>query len=202
MVVFEDGLPRKASYRKFKVTGNDDTASLAETLERRFRRLVEDSDFGSRPDLIVLDGGQPQLSVVKARLNELGGTLDIPIVAIAKRLEEIWVAPEESVLLPRSSEALFLLQRIRDEAHRFAISSQRASRSKSLESQLVELPGVGEKRARLLLRRFGSIKRLREATVAEISDLPGFSSESAARLLEELAKLGNSNRSAADGKSG
>ena len=189
MVVFEDGLPRRNAYRKFKVTGADDTASLAETLERRFRRLQQDPDFGTKPDLIVLDGGQPQLSVVTARLSEQLGDIDVPIVAMAKRLEEVWISPSESIVLPRSSEALFLLQRIRDEAHRFAISGQRASRSRSISTQLVELPGVGEKRARILLRRFGSVRRLREATVAEIADLPGFSEDSAKRLLDAVAKL-------------
>jgi excinuclease ABC subunit C len=200
MVVFEDGLPRKSEYRRFVIRGVDgqnDVASIAEVLTRRFKRLLderatlqEDEDpsaalidpetgrarkFSYAPGLVVVDGGPPQVNAAKSVLDELG-IEDVSLVGLAKRLEEVWVPDEEDpVIFSRTSEGLYLLQRLRDEAHRFAITHHRNRRSKSMvESVLDEVPGLGEVRRKTLLRHFGSLKKLRQATIDEVAELPGF----------------------------
>lgn len=187
MVVFEDGLPKKDQYRKFNLATADDTESIYQALTRRLKYLREDAAadrFGVRPQLVLIDGGEPQLNAALRALRD--SSIELPVAAIAKRLEEVWVPGGYPVIFARNSEELFLLQRIRDEAHRFAITAQRASRSKSISSELLEIEGLGEGRARVLLRRFGSMKRLRQATVAEIADLPGFGPALAHRVYESL----------------
>jgi excinuclease ABC subunit C len=190
MVVFEDGLPKKDHYRKFNLETADDTESIYQVLMRRLRYLAEDQKssekFSYRPALMLIDGGMPQRNAALRALKD-SGVQGVAIATLAKRLEEIFVSGTEyPVILPRTSEELFLLQRIRDEAHRFAIAAQRASRSKSISSQLLEIPGLGEAKARALLRKFGSLKRIRVASIAEISDLPGFSSKLAQQIKESL----------------
>jgi len=202
MVVFEDGLPRKGEYRKFVIKGVDgqnDVASMHEVITRRFRRLLDEQarselkpdteesgpmlvdpetgrprKFAYAPGLVVVDGGPPQVAAAQRALDELGID-DVPVCGLAKRLEEVWLPSEEDpVILARSSEGLYLLQRIRDEAHRFAIAHHRNRRSKSMvESVLDDVPGLGEVRRRTLLKHFGSLKKLREAEVEQIAQVPG-----------------------------
>jgi len=194
MVVFEDGLPKKDQYRKFNLETADDTESIYQVLRRRLRYLTEDpgaAQFGLMPQLLLIDGGEPQLSAALRALAETD--LEIPVATIAKRLEEVWVPGRPPIILPRNSEELFLLQRIRDEAHRFAITAQRKARAKSISSELLEIEGLGEGRARALLRRFGSLKRLRQATEAEIADLPGFGPQLAARVHDALSSAPSEN---------
>ncbi|GAA0585329.1 excinuclease ABC subunit UvrC [Kribbella sandramycini] len=200
MVVFEDGLPRKSEYRRFVIKGVDgqnDVASIAEVLTRRFKRMIEDragipdgedptaylvdpetgraKKFAYAPSLVVVDGGPPQVAAARAALDELG-LGDIPVCGLAKRLEEVWIPDDEDpVIFSRTSEGLYLLQRLRDEAHRFAITHHRNRRSKSMvESVLDDVPGLGEVRRKTLLRHFGSLKKLRSATIDEVAELPGF----------------------------
>jgi excinuclease ABC subunit C len=201
MVVFEDGLPRKSEYRRFVIKGVDgqnDVASIAEVLTRRFKRLLDeritapadDEDptanlidpetgrarkFAYTPGLVVVDGGPPQVAAARQALDELG-LGDIPVCGLAKRLEEVWLPDDEDpVIMSRTSEGLYLLQRLRDEAHRFAITHHRSRRSKTMvESVLDDVPGLGEVRRKTLLRHFGSLKKLRQATVDEVAALPGF----------------------------
>lgn len=177
MVVFEDGLPKKDHYRRFNLETSDDTESIYEVLRRRLRYLAEEDSsekFSYRPALLLIDGGIPQRNAAVRALEDSGVT-DIAVATLAKRLEEVFVSGSDyPVILPRTSEELFLLQRIRDEAHRFAITAQRKKRSKSIASALLEIPGLGERRARLLLRKFGSIKRIKLASAEEIAALPGF----------------------------
>ncbi len=184
MVVFEDGLPRKSEYRRFVIKGErkDDLASLQETLRRRLagargpaRRLArrrrgnrgtQARGFHYPPQLLVVDGGQPQVAAADAVFAELG--IDtINLAGLAKRLEEIWLPGEEyPVILSRTSEALYLMQRVRDEAHRFAISLHRTRRRKSLiTSALDSVPGLGESKRKALLKQFGSVKSPRGRTV-------------------------------------
>ncbi|MEY4989023.1 MAG: hypothetical protein RI933_656, partial [Actinomycetota bacterium] len=184
MVVFEDGLPKKNEYRKFNVEGTkDDTESIHQVLTRRLRYLVQGdpeadgAKFSYRPNLIIVDGGLPQVNAAAKALVEAGIT-DIALCGLAKRLEEVWLPGDAfPIILPRATEELFLLQRIRDEAHRFAITFQRKKRSLSISSQLLEIPGLGERRVSLLLRHFGSAKRMRLATVAEIASVPNISEQ-------------------------
>ena len=183
MVVFEDALPLKSAYRKFGIPEYvDDTEAIYQVLSRRLTRLEEDetvvepveSDdglplapkrkrFAYRPGLIIVDGGQPQVEAAQRALDD-AGVSDIPICGLAKRLEEIWQPGAEfPVILPRNSEALFLLQRIRDEAHRFAITFQRQKRKTDIASVLAEIPGLGPARVKVLLKHFGSVARLKAA---------------------------------------
>jgi excinuclease ABC subunit C len=201
MVVFEDGLPRKSEYRRFVikgVEGQNDVASISEVLTRRFKRLLDerstsvegDEDptanlidpetgrakkFAYTPGLVVVDGGPPQVAAARQAMDELG-LGDIPVCGLAKRLEEVWLPDDaDPVIFSRTSEGLYLLQRLRDEAHRFAITHHRSRRSKSMvESVLDEVPGLGEVRRKTLLRHFGSLKKLRAASVDEVAGLPGF----------------------------
>jgi len=217
MVVFEDGLPRKSEYRRFIVRGDetgaaDDTAAMHEVLTRRFRRgqreeaevaqrdavaLGADGDspevearparFAYRPNLVVVDGGLPQVNAAARALADCG-VVDVAVVGLAKRLEEVWVpGVEYPVVLPRTSEGLYLLQRLRDEAHRFAITFHRQRRSKAMTtSQLDGIPGLGEKRRKALLKQFGSVKRIRAASVDQLSDVPGIGPALAAVVAAQL----------------
>ena len=185
MVVFEDGLPKRTDYRRFEirgVAGQDDFASMEEVLRRRFARLLDSSGTGGRrpggrfaypPSLIVVDGGRGQLSVAERVLGDYG--IQIPAVGLAKRLEEVYLPGQPDPLtIPRGSEALFVLQHIRDEAHRFAVAYHRVKRQKrALRSALDDIPGVGESRKKALLKRFGSLARVREASIAELEATEG-----------------------------
>ncbi|MBT5848093.1 MAG: excinuclease ABC subunit UvrC [Micrococcales bacterium] len=190
MVVFEDGLPRKDQYRKFNLETADDTESIYQVLLRRLKYLASDEPgekFSYRPSLLVIDGGLPQLHAAERALTD-SGIAGMSVISLAKRLEEVYVSGTSyPTILPRTSEELFLLQRIRDEAHRFAISAQRATRSKGITSALLEIPGLGEQKARLLLRKFGSIKRLKRASEAEIASLPGFGDKLAKIVADHLS---------------
>jgi excinuclease ABC subunit C len=215
MVVFEDGLPRKSEYRRFVVrgvTGQNDVASMHEVVTRRFRRMLEertdapevldgesgplliDPDTGRprkfvyQPGLVVVDGGPPQVAAAQRALDELGID-DVPVCGLAKRLEEVWLpGQEDPVIFPRTSEALYLLQRVRDEAHRFAITHHRNRRSKTMvESVLDDVPGLGEVRRKALLKRFGSLRKLKAATVEEIAEVPGIGAKTAEAIEAALA---------------
>jgi excinuclease ABC subunit C len=191
MVVFEDGLPRKNQYRKFNLEATDDAEAIYQVLRRRLKYLEEDTSekFSYRPSLLLIDGGLQQRNAA-ARAVADSGIEDITVATLAKRLEEVFTTNSDSpVIFPRSSEELFLLQRIRDEAHRFAITAQRAKRTSSIASTLLDLPGLGETKVRLLIRKFGSLKRLKAASAEEIADLPGFSQSLANRLVEQLEHL-------------
>jgi excinuclease ABC subunit C len=186
MVVMEDGLPRKSEYRRFQikgVTGQDDFAMMREVITRRFRRYldeqakpVEKRKFSYPPNLVIIDGGKGQLNAARAALQELGIS-GVEICGLAKRLEEVFLPDRsEPVLLPRASEALYLLQRIRDEAHRFAITYHRTLRGRQMvESAFDEIPGIGPSRRRGLLDTFGSLQGVRDATVDELAQTPGIS---------------------------
>ncbi|MFF3905434.1 excinuclease ABC subunit UvrC [Streptomyces sp. NPDC001848] len=212
MVVFEDGLQRKSEYRRFQIrgfAGQDDVRSMHEVITRRFRRylaekektgewtegeaLTEDDGrpkrFAYPPQLVVVDGGQPQVAAAKRALDELGID-DIAVCGLAKRLEEVWLPDEEDpVVLPRTSEGLYLLQRVRDEAHRFAITYQRSKRTKRLRSSpLDDVPGLGETRKQALIKHFGSVKRLRSATVDQIQEVPGIGRKTAETIAVALAR--------------
>lgn len=201
MVVFEDGLPKKDQYRRFSIEETqDDTDSIYQVLLRRLKYLKEPesdtenpngqaqtSKFSYRPSLIVVDGGQPQVNAA-ARAIKDSGVLGLTVIGLAKRLEEIWL-PGESfpLILPRATDELFLLQRVRDEAHRFAITYQRQKRSSSISSTLNEISGLGDKRVNALLKRFGSAKRLKMATAAEISEVAGIGPVLANQIVDSLA---------------
>jgi excinuclease ABC subunit C len=197
MVVFEDGLPKRSDYRRFQikeVAGQDDFASMEEMLRRRFTRLLKersDSPATSRrfsypPSLVVIDGGKGQLGVATKVLDELG--LAIPHVGLAKRLEEVYFPGDpQPLLIPRGSEALFVLQHVRDEAHRFAVTYHRQKREKrALASPLDDVPGVGPARKKALLRRFGSLAKLQAAHEPEIAETPGIGPELAHVVFERL----------------
>jgi len=198
MVVFEDGLPRKDQYRRFNIpSSTDDTESIYQTLSRRLSRLDDElapvdevgeqrKRFAYRPNLLIVDGGQPQVAAARRALDDAGVT-DIALCGIAKRLEEIWLPDDDfPVILPRNSDALFLIQRIRDEAHRFAITHQRQRRKRDISTQLAEIPGLGPSRVAVLLKHFGSVKRLKEAEAADISAIRGIGPTLAAAVVERL----------------
>ena len=189
-VVFENGEPRKSEYRRFRIRGdwgNDDYRSMAEVVSRYFRRRM---DEGLRvPDLAVIDGGKGQLGAAVAAV-EATGTSEVAVCSLAKRYEEVFLpGRSEPIRLPRNHDALRLLQRIRNEAHRFAISYNRKLRGRrTLSSELADIPGVGPKRQRVLLTRFGSVRALKEATPEELAGVPGFSEASARKILEHLGQ--------------
>ena len=213
MVVFEDGLARKSEYRRFSVKGTGgegDVASVHEVITRRFRRYLEEREttgeldvlgdpasrgepelqqrkFAYPPNLVVIDGGPAQVAAAVSALEELGID-EIAVCGLAKRLEEVWLPGEDApVILPRSSEGLYLLQRVRDEAHRFAITYHRAKRSKALAvSELDSVPGLGPARRATLLRHFGSVRRIAAATPAELASLPGIGQQLAGAVLAAL----------------
>src|SRR4051794_1436780 len=207
MVVFEDGLAKKSDYRRFSVThGTDDTAAMAEVVRRRFaRHLKEEADrrdeqgvaaeegrprkFAYPPNLLVVDGGAPQVAAAGRSLAELG-IVDVAVCGLAKRMEEVWLPDDpDPVILPRTSEALYLLQRVRDEAHRFAITYHRQKRSTSmLVSMLDDVPGLGETRRKALMKQFGSLKRLRAATVEELPAVRGIGRRTAEAVLAAVAE--------------
>ncbi len=216
LVVFEDGLPRKSDYRHYAIKEaagdghSDDVASIAEVTRRRFLRHSADGSaegtggdlapeaaldpqtgrprkFAYPPNLFVVDGGAPQVAAAAAVLDELGVT-DVAVVGLAKRLEEVWVPGEEDpVILPRTSESLYLLQRVRDEAHRFAITFHRSKRSRRMTaSALDSVRGLGESRRTALVAHFGSVANLKRATVAEIVEVPGIGETTAKSVLAAL----------------
>ena len=196
MVVFEEGRPRTGEYRRFRirtVEGPNDFASHQEVLRRRFRR-AKAGDEGAEeelrwrlPDLVIIDGGKGQVAAAKEVLDELG-LHDMPLAGLAKEREELFLpGRSDPILLPPTSVALYLVQRLRDEAHRFAITYHRALRSKaSVRSAFDELPGVGPTRKRTLLRVFGSIKQVREAPVEQIAAVPGIGAKLAATIKAQL----------------
>lgn len=219
MVVFEDGVPRKDAYRHFNIEGvdglgtPDDTSAMDEVLRRRFRRLLaeengqsgEDEDgivyesgpvdasgrprrFSYRPDLVVVDGGLPQVNAARGALDSMG--IDIPLIGLAKRLEEVWVPGEEyPVIFPRTSSALYMLQYLRDESHRFAITAHRKRRIKNQHRSVLDgIAGVGPSRQKALLRQFGSVKKLREAVPDDIATVPGIGPALAQMIWEALNK--------------
>jgi excinuclease ABC subunit C len=208
MVVFEDGLAKKSEYRRFAIdtsTATDDTRAMHQVITRRMKRLIADrqvnhsevaetggklSKFAYPPQLIVVDGGAPQVAAAQRALDELGIT-DIALVGLAKRLEEVWIPNSmDPLILPRTSEGMYLLQRIRDEAHRFAITFHRSKRSKvMLESLLDEIPQLGESRRSALLERFGSVSAIRKASLAELETTPGIGSTIAGVIYSHLEKL-------------
>ena len=197
MVVFEDGLPKKDHYRRFSIENTtDDTESIYQVLSRRLKYLKEpntDQDalenqakFAYRPSLLIVDGGLPQVNAAQRAIND-SGVLGLTVVGLAKRLEEVWRPGSDfPVILPRATDELFLLQRIRDEAHRFAITYQRQKRSSSISSTLAEIPGLGEKRVRALLKRFGSAKRLKLASADEIAEVAGIGPILAQQIVQSL----------------
>jgi excinuclease ABC subunit C len=202
MVVFEDGLPRKDQYRRFSIAeSTDDTESIYQVISRRAAYLtvpegeVAQPDatreagrkrFAYPPQLLIVDGGQPQVAAAQRALNEAGIT-GIQLCGIAKRLEEIWLPDSDyPVILPRNSDALFLIQRIRDEAHRFAISFQRQKRKADIQSVLGEIPGLGPARIKVLLRHFGSVTRLRSADAEAIAEVRGVGLGLAESIVEKL----------------
>ena len=198
LVVFEDGMAKKRDYRHFAIHGEaaaDDTASMYDVVSRRFSRYLEqmgadepDERFGYRPSLLVVDGAGPQVAAATKALTDLG-VVDVSVVGLAKRLEEIWM-PEDPfpVILPRNSEGLFLMQRLRDEAHRFAITYHRSKRAKAMtNSVLDDIPGLGESKRTALLRHFGSVKKVRAATAEEICEVKGIGPALAAKIVEAMA---------------
>jgi excinuclease ABC subunit C len=192
MVVFEDGLPKKAHYRQFNIeTAMDDTDAIYQVLSRRLKHLrdpetVDEGRFSYFPSLIVVDGGIGQVNAA-ARAIEGSGVTGLAVCGLAKRLEEVWLPGNENpIILPRASEELFLLQRLRDESHRFALTASRRKRSSAISSTLLDIPGLGEKRVMALLKRFGSAKRLKIATLDEISEVAGIGKDLAGEVLERL----------------
>lgn len=201
LVVFEDGIPRREHYRKYSLDApRDDTEAIYQVVTRRVRRLMsngdeddsapgdrrpEKSSFSYPPGLLVVDGGQPQVNAAKRAIDELGA--DLPVCGLAKRLEEVWLpdAPYPLVL-PRSSEALYLLQRLRDEAHRVAISYQRLTRKKSLRTELLDIEGVGEAVAKKLLTTIGSVSAVRKATEDELQTVEGVGPALAKKIYRHL----------------
>jgi excinuclease ABC subunit C len=208
MVVFEDGLAKKSEYRRFIIdtdTAQDDTRAMHQVITRRMKRLLADrnvnqseiaetggrlSKFSYPPQLIVVDGGAPQVTAAQRALDELGIT-DVALCGLAKRLEEVWMpGDKDPLILPRTSEGMYLLQRIRDEAHRFAITFHRSRRSKvMLESLLDEIPQLGESRRGALLSHFGSVTAMRKATVEELASTPGIGATIAAIIYTHLQNL-------------
>ena len=191
MVVFTNGRPDKSQYRRFKIqtplTEANDFVSMSEVLGRRYSpERMADERFGRRPDLLVVDGGKPQLTAATAQLEELG--LDIPVCGLAKSDEEIFVPWDDTpVVLPSGSPSLYLIKQVRDESHRFAITFHRELRDKAMtRSALDDVPGVGPKRRRALMRRFGSMKRLRAASEEEIAATPGVPAEVARAVFQYL----------------
>ncbi|RSM61309.1 excinuclease ABC subunit C [Amycolatopsis sp. WAC 01376] len=223
LVVFEDGIPRKSEYRRFalrEAAEEGDVASIAEVVRRRFYRYLKETaegvavdpdrpgidpetgkprKFAYAPNLLVVDGAGPQATAAADVLSELGVT-DVAVVGLAKRLEEVWLPGDpDPVILPRTSDALYLLQRLRDEAHRFAIRYHREKRSKRMQvSALDGVPGLGQARRTALIKHFGSVKKLREARIEEIEAVPGFGRRTAEAVVAALA----GEKAAAAGESG
>lgn len=176
-IVFKDGRPHKSLYRTYKIRSTegkpDDFQAMREVISRRYRSALADDQY--RPDLIVIDGGKGQLSSAVQALQTVGLYRQVAVIGLAKRLEEVFVPGDrDPVMIPKASASLRLLQRVRDEAHRFAVTFQRKQRSKkTLTSELLKVPGIGKKTAQKLLRRFGSVKRIRNATLEELKETVG-----------------------------
>ena len=214
MVVFEDGLPAKSAYRKFSVSGDaarDDTASMDDVITRRFKRYLteqqqraqagpqrsgevasdahaqEPAKFAYPPNLVLVDGGPPQVAAAQAALSDLG-VVDVHVAGIAKRLEELWLPDDDfPVILPRNSQALFLVQRIRDEAHRFAITFHRSKRGKAMvASALDAVPGLGPAKREALIKHFGSLKNLKAASADELTQVQGVGPSLASKIREHF----------------
>ena len=211
MVVFEDGMPAKKAYRTYSITGDaarDDTASMYDVITRRFKRHLaqqaeraeapahsgeidastpEPQTFAYPPNLVLVDGGPPQVAAASAALSDLGIT-DVYVAGIAKRLEELWLPDDDyPVVLPRTSEALYLVQRIRDEAHRFAITFHRSKRGKAMvASALDEVPGLGEVKRAALIKHFGSVAQIKQASAEELTAVPGIGPALAQKILAAL----------------
>ena len=214
MVVFEDGLPAKSAYRKFSVSGDaarDDTASMYDVITRRFKRYLteqqqraqagpqrsgevasdahaqEPAKFAYPPNLVLVDGGPPQVAAAQAALSDLG-VVDVHVAGIAKRLEELWLPDDDfPVILPRNSQALFLVQRIRDEAHRFAITFHRSKRGKAMvASALDAVPGLGPAKREALIKHFGSLKKLKAASADELTQVQGVGPSLASKIREHF----------------
>ncbi len=217
LVVFEDALPKRSDYRHFAIREaagdgrSDDVASIAEVTRRRFLRHLSDAAakpvvgetkarrFAYPPNLYVVDGGAPQVNAAQAVLDELGIT-DVAVIGLAKRLEEVWVPSEpDPVIMPRNSEGLYLMQRVRDEAHRFAIAYHRSKRSKRMTaSALDSVRGLGETRRKALVAHFGSVARLKQASVEEITAVPGIGVATARAVLEALGVADSTGTNADD----
>ena len=228
LVVFEDALPKRSDYRHFAIREaagagrSDDVASIAEVTRRRFLRHLSDAAQGHKggghkgeghkgegegrarrfaypPNLYVVDGGAPQVNAAQAVLDELGIT-DIAVIGLAKRLEEVWVPSEpDPLIMPRNSEGLYLLQRIRDEAHRFAIAYHRSKRSKRMTASALDaVRGLGQTRRKALVAHFGSVARLKHASIEEITAVPGIGVATARAVLEAL-RVADSTGTNADG---
>lgn len=208
LVVFEDALPRKSEYRRFAIrdaADKGDVAAIAEVVRRRFARYKSETQqaegerpgidpetgrpkkFAYPPNLLVVDGAGPQATAAAEVLSDMGIT-DVAVIGLAKRLEEVWQPAEPyPVILPRSSESLYLLQRVRDEAHRFAITYHRDKRARRVRaSELDKVPGLGQARKQALIKHFGSVKRLKEASVEDIAQVKGFGKTTAAKIYAAL----------------
>lgn len=191
MVVFEEGQPKKEDYRKFKiktVEGPNDFESMREVIFRRFKRaILGDEKFNNLPDLLLIDGGKGQLRYAREALRELG-LESIFTIGLAKEFEHIFVeGKEEPIVLPEDSEALYLVQRVRDEAHRFAITFHRSLRSKrNLKSALDDIPGIGKARRLALLKTFGSLEGIRQASVEELAGTPGMNKKAAQAVYDHF----------------
>jgi excinuclease ABC subunit C len=201
MVVFEDGLPRKSEYRRFEVRtvdGQDDAASLREVISRRLARLAAEQPgpgdpdapkgkFAYPPNLIVVDGGRPQLAAALDAV-EAAGRPDLAVISLAKRMEEVYLpGSPDPVVIPRTSEALYLLQRVRDEAHRFAITYHRTLRRRSMTRSVLDgIPGVGETRRKQLVRHFGSARKAAQASLEELEEVPGLGPQLARTIWSHL----------------
>jgi excinuclease ABC subunit C len=203
MVVFEQGAPSKKHYRHFNiqsVVGPDDFASMEEVLTRRFRRWQAmheseeapgkklDPSFALLPDLLIVDGGKGQLGRAVLVLERFGLTGRVPVTGLAKQQEELFLpGKEESLLLPRHSQGFYMIQRIRDEAHRFAITAHRKQRTKlGLASRLDSIPGIGQVRRKALLMRFGTLERIEQATIEELTGIRGITSVIAQTIKSSL----------------
>ena len=205
MVVFQQGVPSKNLYRKFNIESvvgaPDDFASMEEMLTRRFRRWQSaqelanrpgskpDASFSFLPDLVIIDGGKGQLGRAVNVLEKAGLFGKVPVIGLAKQQEEIFFPNKsDSLMLPRHSQGLYLIQRIRDEAHRYGITAHRKKRTKlGMASQLDSIPGIGPTRRKSLLKHFGSMDKIREASVEELSAVPGMN-QSAAELIKANLK--------------
>jgi excinuclease ABC subunit C len=190
MVVFQDAKPAKKEYRRFTIktiTGANDFAMMNEVIKRRFRRAAEvdeekDGKWTTLPDLVIVDGGKGQLNAALQGLREVG--MEVPICGLAKEQEEIFLpGRKESIMLPRDAQSLFLVQRIRDEAHRFAVTFHRTRRSKAtFHSKLDDIPGIGPKKKKALIKSFGSVKGVKEASIEELTAVEGITAQLATQL--------------------
>lgn len=198
MVVFEDGIPKREHYRKFAISDvRDDTEAIAQVVSRRAARLntpageeeTQRKGFAYPPGLFVIDGGLPQVNAAKRALDAAG--IDIPVCGLAKKLEEVWTpGASYPIILPRNSDGMFLLQRVRDEAHRVALRYQRSTRQRVLGSELSDIEGIGPTTAKRLLRHFGSLARVKKATRDELLEAEGVGPRAADAIITHFSNLG------------